>query len=296
MNLKADTSGRSRTALLNDKLRAFGRVPADGSKTSLAFDKGTTWLQGALLRPVWTIAVLGSIALTIEVCQAWPEFFFPGHAIGEFIRNLAYALIGAVIFNWILIEIPAQRRRRLAYARHQQAFQLLVQMGPFMLAWYRGAAQITEAAERSPDAWDRSSIETCVRSIFEKNPANFGQDRRQLLTVQINAIQVALDGLEAASYFFDPDVAIALALYPATKGLNQLQPPEATDPEPWKRDVHIAWELLQASRRLYDALQSCAPDLELSVESGSVVLSGLTWPVDLKDLVREHELATEKIV
>jgi hypothetical protein len=227
------------------------------------------------------------VALTIEVCQQWPEFFFPGHAIGEFVRNLAYALIGAVLFNWILIEIPTQRRRRLAYPRHQLALQFLVQSGPLMLAWYRGAAQLTASAEPKPDAWDRPSIEKCVRSIFEKNPANFGQERRQLLAVHVNAVQTSLDGMEAASYFFDPDVAVALALFPAKKGFNQLQPPAAEDPEPWKRDVHIAWELLQASRRLYEALRSCAPDLDLSVESGSAVLNGSTWNVDLNDLVRK---------
>ena len=239
------------------------------------------------MRPVWTIVVLGVIALTIGVCQQWPEFFFPGHAIGEVVRNLAYTLIGAVLFNWILIEIPAQRRRRLAYPRHQLALQFLVQSGPLMLAWYRGAAQLLGAVERSPDAWDRPSLEKCVRSIFEKNPANFGQERRQLLAMQINAIQMSLDGIEAASYFLDPDVAVALALFPATKGFNQLQPPAAEDPEPWKRDVHIAWELIQASRRLYEALRSCAPDLELSVESGSAVVNGSTWNVDLNDLVRK---------
>lgn len=260
------------------------------SQKPIAPGKRGLWLQRALLKPIWTIVALGVVALTIEVCQQWPEFFFPGHAIGEFVRNLAYALIGAVLFNWILIEIPAQRRRRVAYPRHQLAFQLLVQSGPLMLAWYRGAATQLGVGGPSLDAWNRASLENFVRSIYEKNPANFGHQRRQLLGNMVRGIQISLDGMEAASYFFDPDVAAALALFPAEKGLNQLQPPAADDPEPWKRDVHIAWELLEASRRLYDALQSHAPELDLNVEAGGVSFDNApTSRVRLYDLVREEQ-------
>lgn len=249
--------------------------------------KKASWLQRALQRPVWTMVVLGAVAFVIEVCQQWPELFFSGHAIGEIIRNLAYALIGAVLFNWILIEIPGERRKRSVYSRNLLGLQFLAQMGPFMLAWYRGGARLTGAADQDPSAWDRSSIERCARSIYEKNVENFGPERRQFLAVTVDSIQLALDGVDGASYFFDPDVAVALALYPAKKGLNQLQPPEADDPEPWKRDVHIAWELLQASQRLYEALTTCAPYLELNIEQGGVRLAdGVIEPVRLSDLVR----------
>lgn len=232
------------------------------------------------------LAALGAVSLTIEVCQQWPEFFFPGHAIGEFIRNLANALVAAVLFNWILVEIPAQRRRRLAYSRHLLALQLLTQSGPHSLAYYRGAADLVGADVTELDAWDTESIEGYVHAIYEKVPTII-HERRQLLGVQINALQLALEGLEPASYFLDPDVAVALALFPAEKGLNQLQPPEADDPEPWKREVHIAWSLLEASRRLYGALASCAPYLELEAEKGCVTMNNnKTWHVRLEDLVR----------
>lgn len=243
----------------------------DGAARKAAFSgKAGSWLQRALLNPVWTIAALSFVALTIEVCQAWPEFFVPGHAIGEFVRNLAYALIGAVLFNWILIEIPAARRRRIAYHRHFLAFQVLVQIGPSMLAWYRLAAKRLGVTEGPLDAWSRSSLEGFVRAIYEAHPATVSAERRQMLTTAILGIQTSLDGLEPVTYFLDPDVAAALAHFPATKGLNQLQPPEATDPQPWQRDVHIAWELLEGARRLYAALRSCAPDLDLEVEGGEV--------------------------
>lgn len=253
----------------------------------LAECRNRPWLQRSLARPGWMLAALGAMSLTIEVCQQWPEFFFPGHAIGEFIRNLANALVAAVLFNWILVEIPAQRRRRLAYSRHLLALQLLTQSGPHSLAYYRGVADLVGADVTELDAWNTESIERCVRAIYEKAPTLI-HERRQLLGVQINALQLALDGLEPASYFLDPDVAVALALFPAEKGIHQLQPPDASDPEPWKREVHIAGSLLEASRRLYGALTSCAPYLELDVEKGCVTMSdNKTWHVQLEDLVRD---------
>ena len=245
------------------------------------------WLQRALLRPVWTLIVLAAVALTIEVCQQWPEFFFPGHAIGEFVRNLAYALIGAVLFNWILIEIPAQRRRRSAYLRNLQALKFLVQAGPLTLAWFRGAGKRLGLAEYEPDGWDQPSVTDYIREVYGKNVQSVTAERRKLLVVNIQAVQLMLDGLDSASYFLDSDVALALAHYPATKGLNQLQPPAADDPEPWNRDAHITWELLQASRRLNEALTANAPYLELDVETGSVKFSdGLTEGVRAADLVQ----------
>lgn len=156
-----------------------------------------------------------------------------------------------------------------------------------MIAFYRGMANLLKLEVSTLDAWDRTSIVKCVQSIYEKAPTVL-QERRTFLATQIKALQVALDGLEPATYFLDPDVAVALALFPAEKGLNQLQPPEPDDSEPWNREVHITWELLEASRRLYSALEACAPDLELNVESGCTSFKdGSTWHVCLKDLVRE---------
>lgn len=246
-----------------------------------------SWLQRALLRPVWSIAVLGAVALGIELAQYWPERFVGGHAIGEFVRSLAYSLIVAIVFNWILIEIPARRRRRLAYARHHVALDFILKLGPAWLAEYRGVADRVNAAHRDPNAWNRESLEQCARSIHDANPDYFGAARRQMLAQGISAVQLSLNGMETANYFFDADVAVALALFPAEQGLHQLQPPPPDLAEPWKRDVHIVWELLKASQNLYEALRSCVPDLEFKLEEGSVVLSdGSIWHVNQGDLVR----------
>ncbi|RHW46379.1 hypothetical protein D1832_06005 [Dermacoccus abyssi] len=46
------------------------------------------------------------------MAQRWHELFPGAHAVGEVVRNLAYALLGAVIFERIIVEMPARRRRK----------------------------------------------------------------------------------------------------------------------------------------------------------------------------------------
>lgn len=239
----------------------------------------------ALSKPGWTIAVLSTIAFVIGLAQQWPEVFFGGHAVGQFVRNLAYALVGAVVFNWILVEIPAGRRKLLAYKRHEPALDYLVKFGPSLLAGYRGAAEKMNAAHSDPDAWDRESIMRCARSIYEVAPIYFGEERRRFLAIGIRGTQEFLDGMEPASYFLDLDVAVALALFPAERGLHQLQPPPSDLPDPWQRDAHIVWELLEASRSLYAALQECAPHIQIQVEQGNTLFpDGTTYFARLSDV------------
>ncbi|AMB41647.1 MULTISPECIES: hypothetical protein [Paenarthrobacter] len=63
----------------------------DAARRTVFPGKAGSWLQCAFFQLIWTILVLSCVALTIEVRQQWPEFFVPGHAIGEFIQNLAHA-------------------------------------------------------------------------------------------------------------------------------------------------------------------------------------------------------------
>ena len=52
-----------------------------------------------LQRPVRALLYLSAVALGVEFAQYVPEYFYGGHALGEIVRNLAYALIGAVVFQ-----------------------------------------------------------------------------------------------------------------------------------------------------------------------------------------------------
>lgn len=82
----------------------------------------------------------------------------------------------------------------------------------------------------------------------------------------MHGAQVTLDGMKSSTYFFDPDVAHALALFPGTVGLNQLQvTQDANGFIPWERDAHIVWELLEASRRLYPALRRHVPEISFNI-------------------------------
>lgn len=258
------------------------------NRMSWSSSDAAKWLEPALRRPILTIVTLSAVALTIEIAQQWPQFFVPGHAIGEYFRNLAYALIGAVLFNWVLIEIPAKRRRRLAYPRHWLALDFLIKLGPILVAEYRGVARQLGVSGQALDAWDRESIARYAKAIHGKQMAYFGEERRRTLAHGIEGVQVSLDGLEGAAYFLDPDVAIALALFPAQKGLHQLQIPPTGEPLTWARDAHIVWELLEASRRLYNALQANASYLDFKVEEGLSTLSdGSKWHASLSDVIRE---------
>jgi hypothetical protein len=94
----------------------------------------------------------------------------------------------------------------------------------------------------------------------------FGPQRAGLLANGIHGVQVTLDGMKASQFFFDADVAHALALFPGTVGLRQLQVArDASGFIPWQRDAHIVWELLEASRRLYPALRRSVPDISFSL-------------------------------
>lgn len=175
------------------------------------------------------------------------------------------------------------------YEHHHLGLDFLVKLGPIWLAEYRGVARQAKAAFQSPDAWDRESVEKCAHSIYDVNPGYFGESRRSMLTTGIGGVQVILDGMVDALNFFDPAVAMALALFPAAKGIRQLQPPPPDLPDPWQRDAHIIWELLEASRRLYAAMQECAPDVTFKVDEGSATLSdGSTWNAQLGDITRDN--------
>lgn len=73
--------------------------------------RGARLMRDVLDQPMHGLLPLSAVALGIEIGQYWSEWFPGAHAIGEYVRNLAYALIGALIFNWLIVEIPARRRR-----------------------------------------------------------------------------------------------------------------------------------------------------------------------------------------
>lgn len=176
--------------------------------------------RGLLDHPLRALGPLSAVALTFEVGQYWTEMFPGAHAFGEFVRNVAYALIGAVVFNWVIVEIPERRRRRSAYELNWLGLDLLVKLGPTLVASYRAALP---GREDELNAWSKESIQGRAQLLGAPPAIFFGPSRVGLLNSSVLGVQLALDGMDSARFFFDPDVSHALALYPATKGYRQLQ-------------------------------------------------------------------------
>ena len=230
---------------------------------------------------------LVAVVLVVEFGQYWPETVRGGHAVGEVVRNLAYALIGALIFNWIIVELPERRRRRAAYEYNKLAMETLITVGAAPIAEYR---HLHPAGLTALDSWRRESVSDCAQAIAKANPLYFGPQRAGMLETLILAVRTALDGMKTAQLLLDADVAHALALFPSNVGLNQLQ--VARDERghmPWERDAHIVWELLEGSRRLYRALRRNVPEMSFSIGQ-SVLSDGTVVEASEADLLRPGDL------
>jgi hypothetical protein len=211
----------------------------------------------------------------------------PGaHALSEYVRNLAYAIIGALVFHWVLVQVPEERRRRLTYESREQVFQLLVQAPASLVELIRLMARQAKLPEAEIDSWDRRSLRSCLESLDRDNAAHL-RSTVPLLTTILGSLQLSLDTLESSAPFVHEDVAQALALYPATKGLHQVQPPPPDMAFTANRWEHVTWELLEAARRLQFALREDAPYLDLKIEGGQVALAtGETSNPKLSDVER----------
>lgn len=207
-----------------------------------------------LQRPALSLPPLLAIALAIEMGQYFPEVFVGAHALGEVTRNLCYALIGGVVFQWLVVEIPSKRRREATYQFNRNAFQLLLITGPGLLSMYQQVAGILN--ERL-DVWDEGSLAALSKKIAAVDLRGvFGPDRAGLLLTTVDVgVPRALAELAASASYLDLDVAHALSQFPSHDGLNvlQVQKDHSGCVLPHS-DVHITWSLLEAARRLYAAL------------------------------------------
>lgn len=81
--------------------------------------------------PVRALVVLVPTALAIEFAQYHPEVVPGGHAVSELIRNITYGVIAAIIFEWLIVELPARRRRQATYeaSEHQLVDQCWATLG-----------------------------------------------------------------------------------------------------------------------------------------------------------------------
>lgn len=248
-----------------------GAVRGRGKRrhTVVKFESWPTHGARFLQRPARALLILLAVVLGVELAQYVPEAFPGAHALGEVVRNLAYALIGAVVFHWLIVEIPARGLRRSTYEFHRMTFQTLLVAGPGLLRMYQDVA---EHLGEDLNIWEAPSLARMARKIDASAPdLAFGPARVSLLqpTVEI-AIPRALADLSSSAAYLEPEVAHALSQFPRQDGITILQVRRTASggvqPE---QDAHITWSLLEAARWLYLALlQSGAYDS--SIFQGSV--------------------------
>lgn len=217
-------------------------------------------------RTVVSIIVLSLIVLSLEVAQAWSEIVPGGHVASVFSRAILYSVIAALILNWIVIELPRRRRSRVIYRFNEMAFTMLLGFGPTFLVAYREAPPRVDGD--SFDVWSHDSVRARVGEIAASRPEFFDVQHRRLLSNAVMGVSKAIEGIRPGQAFLGEDVAHALAVFPSNEGFRQLQVFENPDGSvPWENAAHITWELTEAARRLYSALQKEAPEISLSLSS-----------------------------
>lgn len=204
--------------------------------------------------PGKSILLLLAVAIGIEAAQYSPEVFVGAHGISEVVRNLTYALMGAVIFQWIVIEAPAQQRRRKTYEFCRQSIQLLLTPGPGLLKQYQVLAE--NVPDLSLDIWDKKSLGELAATAGGIHPAVFGAHRAGLIRTIVDiSLPRALAELGPSIAYLDPEVTQALSMFPRKEGISVLEVElTASGGINPARDAYITWSLLESARRLYTAL------------------------------------------
>lgn len=226
----------------------------------MRFDFGT--LDRVLQRrtPV-ILAGLAAVALAVEVLQSVPEAFPGAAAGGDFVLGLSYALLGALIFHFLLVQLPTQRRRAKSYEFARQSLMLLVTVPAVLVKPYELFAEAHQGLDL--DVYDRDSLK---RVADTGGPAFFNAARTSIVTQVVEtAFPRALTELAAAAPYLDEEVTHALSMFPRQEGLTTVLQVRTTGTgtiEPGQ-DAYIVDTLLVAARSLYAALKE-APSFDAS--------------------------------
>lgn len=246
--------------------------------------------QALIVRPWITILMLSVLVAVLEALQYWPEVFLGAHVVSVFVRNVGYSLIGAVIFAWVAIEIPNQRRAKATLRRHELSIGTLAMLGAIMVQGYRLAQYPND---ESLDSWNRQAIHERALLLSAHYPDFFGEPRVSLIRSYLLASDQALLALRDSLSFLDEDVAHAIAQYPSSQGLSQLQ--ISLDEKGRilaERDAHITWELLEGGRRICSALRMRAPWMKLV--PATIQTNVGNFPISMSDIF-ESEIDSERV-
>lgn len=220
--------------------------------------------------PLRTLAILIPVAFAIELAQYRPEILPGGHAVSELVRNITYGIIAAIIFEWLIVELPGRRRRRQVYEANDLQLRALVTVGAFRLSEYRLYCDLSEF-----DTWSQEGLRDAAEAIAASSPSFFSRQRADDLRKNLIIANSAVDSLRTSQPFMDPDVAQAISIFPTNTGLTHIyvhvDDNGNTSPS---TDAHIVWELAQGSRRMYAALRQRAPQIALTSVQQMTVKDG----------------------
>ncbi|QBE49635.1 hypothetical protein [Leucobacter triazinivorans] len=260
------------------------RLSRSLDKTKLLYEKSVAVASRILRHPLQASVALLLIAVSLEVAQYWPEVVPGGHVLSIVIRNLAYALLAAVVFGWLVVEVPKRTRERRTYSDYEIHLQTLAGLGPIALVPYRHYV-------RGPgvdfDSWDANELAEAAKVIASQDPAFFGPERTGLMSHYILAATKTQQTLAPLVSFMSEDVAHAVLSFPNDWRLDALQMAYTDngtiDPV---RDAHLVSSLLAGSRSIYAAMKASSPDF-LEGASFSVVLrDGTEVPITDPELSR----------
>ncbi|OCB34278.1 hypothetical protein A5676_02440 [Mycobacterium malmoense] len=100
---------------------------------SKKLNSGVEKLTGVLFNDRLLFWAAIAVAFTVTALQEIPEKFRGGHAIGVVVAAVAYAYVGAWIFNWVIVRRPRAKQLREIYRLVWPALSFVAMDGDFLV-------------------------------------------------------------------------------------------------------------------------------------------------------------------
>lgn len=144
----------SRSASQNARIRVAHNIEQDAempNRVTRALTSDRLWLWLALL-----------ISVSVTALDEIPEKVTFGHEVGLLLGGLAYAYLGAWIFNWVIVVRPRAQQLRDIYRVSWEALGIAAWAGYDLIAELAWLAQVDEL--KDPGEYDVDEL--CLRIPF----------------------------------------------------------------------------------------------------------------------------------
>lgn len=179
--------------------------------------KSVSNLSSFLARHPFSCFVILTISLLgIELAQSVDELFSGAHELSQVTKNLLYALAGALIFNWLLVDVPRRRVEFRAYTNHFDDLTILATKMPHFVSQARLFTPVGEPLH-SRSILDLGIILSHVPETGV--PQNQGRTERPLEALHwtLNETVRLLHSLQRVRAQLHPDIVAALDEFPLTE-------------------------------------------------------------------------------